>query len=255
VLAQLDALPLHVWLAYWRTFQWYHHYTVEGLEHLEGHESRLIAGYHGRPIAFDMCMLTVRLYDRSQCLPHGIVHRWVPYVPPLRWLANGLGFVTCDGEAIRAAVERGEHIMVTPGGGEEGCRRFDDSYRVHWRESVGYVRLALKYGLKIVPVGAAGADGGYVGLNTGPALGRRLGLPDPCAWIAWVGLGPLGLYPFSPPFPVRMHQMIGPPIDPREHGATTPDDRDGLLRAHRVVTAAVQDLLDKARERVRTGGV
>jgi len=246
-----DGLPRRLWLAAWRSFQYYHRYTVEGLEHLDVREARLIAGYHGRPLAFDMCMLTVALYDRLGYLPHGTLHRGVQYVPPMRWLAHELGFVITDGEELAAAVRRGEHIMVTPGGGEEGCRRFDDAYRVHWRDRVGYVRLAVKYGLKIVPVGAAGADSGYIGLNSGPALGRAIGLPNDYAWMVWTGLGPLGLWPLSPPFPVRVHQMIGPPTDPREVGAVSVDDRDALLRVHRRVTAAVQALLDRARQRLR----
>ena len=134
--------------------------------------------------------------------------------------------------------------MVTPGGPREGCRSFRDRYRVLWGERTGYLRLALKYGLRIVPVGAAGADGAYVGLNDAEALGRRLGLPPRWAYLAWIGFGPLGPFPFSPPFPVRVRQLVGEPIDP---GPVEPDDRDGLLRLHRRVTGAVQALLDRAR--------
>jgi len=249
----LDGVPRWAWLTFWRWRQFYHRYTVEGLEHLDPPEARIVAGYHGRPLAYDMCMLTVALYDRLGYLPHGMVHRGTDLVPPLRWLVRQLSFVVADGPDLADAIARGEHIVVTPGGGEEGCRRFDDVYRVNWGDRIGYVRLAVKYGLKIVPVGAAGADGGYIGLNTGPQLGRALRLPKDYAWTVWTGLGPLGLWPLSPPFPVRMHQIIGPPIDPRDDGATSVDDRPALLRVHRRVTAAVQGLLDTARERLNGG--
>lgn len=251
----LDGLPLTFWLAYWRWWRLYHRYTVEGLEHLDGRRARVIAGYHGRPLAYDMCMLTVTLYERLGYMPHGTVHRGVRHVPPMHWLARGLGFVIEDGQELADAVARGEHVVVTPGGGEEGCRRFDDTYRVAWGTRTGYVRLAVKYGLEIVPVAAAGADDGFIGLNSGPVLGRALGLPRDYAWIVWLGLGPLGLWPLSPPFPVRMHQMIGPPIDPRDDGVRSPDDREGLLRVHRRVTAAVQRLLDRARGRLASGAI
>ncbi len=251
-MSTLDDLPLSLWLRYWRLLRRYHRYTVAGLEHLPKEEARLVAGYHGRPIAFDMCILTVELYERLGYMPHGMVHRGVRHVAPMRWLANGLGFVIDGGDrAIAAAVKKAEHVIVTPGGGEEGCRRFDDAYRVHWGDRVGYVRIAVKYGMKIVPVGAAGADGAYIGLNTGPSLGRWLGLPKEYAWMAWAGLGPLGLWPLSPPFPVRVHQVIGAPIDPRDDGARSPEDGDALLRVHRRVTAAVQGALDQARAHVR----
>ena len=83
------------------------------------------------------------------------------------------------------------------------------------------------------------------------AFGRRLGIPKNYAYLAWLGLGPLGLYPWSPPFPAHFHQIVGALIDPRDDGVTSPGDRDGLLRVHRRVTASVQALIDRARERVR----
>lgn len=248
-------LQMALWLPYWRAWMFYHRYTVAGLENLDGPQAKLIAGYHGRGLAFDMCMINIAVYDRLHYMPHSLLHRGVALVPWARWLANGLGFFTGDGPELAAAVERGEHLVVTPGGAAEGCRRWDDSYRVNWGDRVGYVRLAVKYGLPIVPVGAAGADSTYIGLNTGPELGRWLGLPKDYAYLVWTGLGPLGLYPFSPPFPVRMYQIVGTPIDPRAEGATSTDDRDALLRVHRRVTASVQELIDEARARVRKGEV
>jgi hypothetical protein len=240
-------VAFHAWLAIWRGLQRYHRYTVEGLERLEGPEATLIVGYHGRPWAWDMAMLLAAMYDRYGYYPHAVVHRGFDQVQALRWLADALGCVTSDGEVIAAAVARGEHVVTTPGGAHEGCRTFLDNYRVDWGERVGYVRLAVKYGLRIVPVAAAGADGTYIGLTEPEALAVRLGFPRDWAWMPWVGLGPLGLFPFSPPFPVRMQQLIGEPIDPR---AVRPDDREGLLRVHQRVVAAVQALLDRARGRL-----
>jgi 1-acyl-sn-glycerol-3-phosphate acyltransferase len=239
-------LPLRLWLAYWRLLQRYHRYTVEGLEHLDG-PAALVVGYHGRPLAYDMCMLTVALHDRHGYLPHGVVHRGMKHLPVLRWLIAGLGFITADGDDVAEAVARGEHIVVTPGGANEGCRSFRHRYRVHWGEGVGYLRLALRHGLPVVPVAAAGADDAYIGLNDAEPLGRRLGLPRDWRWLPWLGFGPLGPYPLSPPFPVRMRQLIGAPIDLRSGGPVSLDDRPALLRLHARVQEAVQELLDRAR--------
>jgi 1-acyl-sn-glycerol-3-phosphate acyltransferase len=244
---RLDDAALDAWLAFWRTLQRYHSYRVEGLEQLDGKRSVLIAGYHGRPFAWDLCMLMARLYDRLGYLPHGVIHRGVDRIPPLQWLMSALGALTRDDETrITTAVARGEHIIVTPGGAEEGCRTSWDRYRVSWGENVGYLKLALKYRLPIVPVAAAGTDDTYIGLTNGPEIGRRLGLPRDWEWLPWLGIGPLGVFPFSPPFPVPMHQLIGEPIDPMRDGPVSVDDRAGLLRLHRRVTEAVQALLDRA---------
>jgi 1-acyl-sn-glycerol-3-phosphate acyltransferase len=240
-------VPLQVWLGFWRWRQLYHRYTVEGIERLDGRRPMLIVGYHGRPLAYDTCMLTVALYDRLGYLPHGVIHRGVETVPGLGWCIDALGFVTSDGEGIERAVARGEHVVVTPGGAAEGCRGLADRYRVAWGTRTGYLRLALRYDLPIVPVAASGADDAYIGLYDGPALGRRLGLPPDWAWLPWLGVGPIGPWPLSPPFPVRMRQLIGEPIHPRAEGLLHAEDREGLLRLHGRVTLAVQALLDRAR--------
>ncbi len=105
---------------------------MNGLEHLDGSRAALIVGYHGRPFAYDMCMLTVAIYDRLGYLPHGVVHRGMKHIPILRWLVDGLGFVTGDDDDVRRAVAHGEHIVVTPGGAREGCRGLRSRYRVDW---------------------------------------------------------------------------------------------------------------------------
>jgi 1-acyl-sn-glycerol-3-phosphate acyltransferase len=250
----LDEVVLDAWLAFWRGMQCYHAYTVEGIERLDGPRSVLIAGYHGRPFAWDLCMLMARLYDRLGYLPHGVIHRGVDRIPPLQWVVDVLGAVTRDDDArIAPAVERGEHIIVTPGGAQEGCRTFRDRYRVSWGQSVGYLKLALKYRLPVVPVAAAGTDDTYIGLTNGPEIGQRLGLPRDWEWLPWLAIGPLGPFPFSPPFPVPMHQLVGEPIDLERDGRVGDDDKEGLLRLHRRVTEAVQALLERARARSAEG--
>jgi hypothetical protein len=238
------SVPLRVWLSVWRTLRWYHRYRVEGLENLLGGEAMLIVGYHGRPMAFDMCILTVELYERLGYLPHGITNSSVDALPGLRWLSDGLGFFAGDEAGMAAAVARGEHLIVTPGAALEGSRSVLHRYQVQWGEHLGYLRLALRYGLKVVPVAAAGCDDAYIGLNDGYELAKRVGLPR--GWALWFGLGPLGLFPFSPPFPVQFRQIVGTPIDLNAGGRVDPDDRKALLRLHARVTDAVQELLDRA---------
>jgi 1-acyl-sn-glycerol-3-phosphate acyltransferase len=238
-------LPLEVWLAFWRWRQRYHRYSVEGLHHVPTDRSALIVGYHARPLAYDLCMLTVELYERRGRLPRMLVHRGVELIPPLAWLRRGLGFIA--GNDVTDAVRHGDVIMTAPGGVAEACRSACDRYRVSWGTHTGYLKLAIRHELAIVPVAAAGADDTYIGLTDAVPLARCLGLPSDWAWVAWVGVGPLGLWPVSPPFPVRIRQLIGEPIDPHAEGAVDPDDPEALARLHGRVVKAVQALLDRVR--------
>lgn len=234
-------LARRAWLTFWGAMRRYHRYEVEGFAHLERAGSALLVGYHGRPIAHDLCMLTVTVHERLGYLPHGVIHGYFGHNARLRRAVDDLGFVTGDGEAIAAAVARGEHIMVQPGGTREGCRSTLHRHTVDWGERTGYLRLALRHGLPIIPVAGAGVDDGYVGLNDGAALGRRLGVPHRVP--VWFGVGPLGLWPLSPPFPVKMRQVIGAPIETR--GIDTRDEA-AIAQLHQRVKGAVQALLDEA---------
>jgi len=207
-----------------------------------GGRSALICGYHGRPLAHDLCMLTTVVEERLGYLPHGVIHAAFEKSQLGRRFIDGLGFVTGDGPSMTAAIARGEHILVAPGGTAEGCRPFWDHTRVSWGRRTGYLKLAIRHNLPIIPVACAGTDWTYIGLNDGYRLGKRVGMP--ARLPLWGGLGPLGLWPFSPPFPVRLTQRVGAPI--RLPSGVDPESRAELLALHGQVTTAVQSLLEQA---------
>ena len=237
--------PLALWLAVCRGLIRYHRYEVSGMEHLDGLGAALMVGYHGRPAAWDLCMLSVRVYERFGYLPHGIVHAWFGKSRLTRWLVDGLGFVTGEGEGIAEAVRRGEMIVTVPGGTREGYRDFRCRYRVDWGQRTGYLRLALRHRLPIVPVGASGVDDTFIGLNDGYRWGKRLGIPGGIPF--WFGVGMTGLFPFSLPFPSKIRQVVGAPIWDTARGDVDHEDRGALRRIHRRVSSSVQELIDRAR--------
>ena len=243
-----QSVPLRAWLGLFGAMRAYHRYTIEGLSRiLELERPALLVAYHGRPIAYDLGMLGVTLHERLGYLPHGFVHGAVSQQPAMKWVADGLGFVTSDGPAVAEAVRRGEHLCVQPGGTREGCRSFRHRYELDWGDRTGYLALALRYGLPIVPIAAAGIDDGYIGLNDGYALGKRLGAPGKLP--LWLGIGLFGPFPFAPPLPVKITQLIGAPIDLLANGPVDRGDRAALLGLHATVKGAVQALLTQARGR------
>jgi 1-acyl-sn-glycerol-3-phosphate acyltransferase len=234
------------WLRGWGLARRYHRFEVHGIERLDTRRAHLVVGYHGRPIAYDLCMLSVTLHERLGYLPHGIVHQAFD-APLLRDVVDALGFVTRDGPALATAVARGEHVVVLPGGTREGCRSFRRRYRVDWGERLGYLDLAVRHGLPIIPVASTGVDDGYIGMWDGHALGKCLGVP--ARLPLWLGFGPLGPWPFSPPFPVRIRTHVGAPIDVPALAPRRTGERAEWLAVHTRVMTAVQSLLDVARGR------
>lgn len=226
------------WTAWWRAMRRYHRYSVVGLERLLDAGPALVVGYHGRPIAHDLVMLQDLCLQTTGRMPRAVFHAAGPRLPLVRDLVEGMEFLT-DAEGVRRSLAEGVPVIVTPGGTREGCRPSTDRYRVEWGRRTGYLRLALERGVPIVPTAAAGVDDTYLALNDGYAWGKRLGAPE--GLPVWLGIGPLGLWPLSPPFPVRITTAVGAPI---RLPAVDPADRDALLALHAHVVGAVQRLLD-----------
>lgn len=233
------------WLNDWRFRQAWHRYEVDGIEHILAPGAALIVGYHGRPSAHDLCMLQVLLLERHGMVTHAIMHEGVRDVPVLRHLIDGFDFLTGDGPEMVKAVREGRKIIVTPGGTREGFRPSKIQNRVDWGERNGFVKLAIKHNLPIIPVAGVGVDRTFwspVDGNTlGKALGERWGLPPNVP--TYVGVGPFGLWPFSLPFPVKIRSRVGVPIT--DHLGKDPADRACLQAVGAQVRAAVQTLLDR----------
>jgi 1-acyl-sn-glycerol-3-phosphate acyltransferase len=234
------------WLRTMAVWKRYFRYDVEGLEHLACHDTRLVVGYHGRPIAYDLFMLGAEVHHLMGYLPLAIVHRDFMRNVATRWLVEGLDWCTGRGPSLTQAIASGRHVILAPGGTREGLRPGWVRDSVDWGEHLGYLRLAVAAQLPIVPVAAAGVDDAYFGLFDGAALERRW----PRAPTLWAALGPLGLWPWSPPFPARIHQIIGAPITPADYAGLSPADHVGLARLHAEIQARVQVLLERARAHI-----
>jgi hypothetical protein len=231
------------WRADWAWRRRWHRYRVEGVESLLSPGSKLLVGYHGRPIAHDLCMLQEVLREEHGVASHAFVHAAAESLHGFRHLVEGVEFLVGDDARTQAAVDAGHLLIVTPGATREGCRPSSVKYKVDWGERNGFLKLAFKYRLPIVPAGGRGVDDTYIGLNDGYAWGKKLGVPE--GLPAWVGVGPAGLWPLSPPFPVPITTRVGAPIT--DHLAPGFDPRDkaavAALGAH--VRAEVQALLDR----------
>ncbi|PRQ07543.1 acyltransferase [Enhygromyxa salina] len=240
------------WLATMAAWRRWFSYTVEGMEHLRTHECKIVVGYHGRPLAWDLFLLGAEIQREQGYLPLALVHRNFMDWPYLRWLTEGLVWSTGKGPILDAAIAKGRHVILAPGGVQEGLRPGWVRYRVDW-PGLGYLRLAISRGLEVVPVAASGVDDAFFGLNDNARLKQRLRITSPDRAV-WAGLGPLGLWPSSPPFPVRVHQIVGAPIVPvipRQERQALLDDRAALQSLHERVQARVQALLDLARVKAK----
>ena len=231
-------------LATFKLWRRYFRFETEGFDVLRDTESSLIVAYHGGPWTFDLWMLGDRMRDELGYFPRAVWH-WLWWtIPGLREAVRELGGLrrAPTPEEMAALKARGEHLIVAPGGMREAMRPFWRNGSVDLGDRRGYVRLALRHDLPIIPVVSSGIDGTFVGLNDGYALSRRLfGRGDLPAWLA-VGAG--GIWPLALPLPVKIRQRIGTPIRLGSFSDGADGNADAVEAAHAHIAGTLQSMLD-----------
>lgn len=225
----LAAPTFEVWRRWFR-------FETENFDVLRRTQTSLVVAYHGGPWTFDLWLLGDRMRAELGYFPRAIWHRLWWEVPGLRAAVGELGGLRAapTSDEVDELKARGEHLVVAPGGMREAMRPFWDVRRVDLGDRRGYLRLALRHELPIVPVVATGLEATFVGLNDGYRTSRRLfGRGDVPAWLA-LGIG--GVWPLALPFPAKIRQRLGEPL---RFGAA-----DDLERAHERVVTTLQSMLD-----------
>ncbi len=85
-------------------------------------------------------------------------------LPGLPAVKRHFGIIDTSEESCLAVLERGEQLLVTPGGMREAQPK-RDFYRLRWEGRYGFVRLALRTGTPIVPLAIVGGAEAYPGFR------------------------------------------------------------------------------------------
>jgi 1-acyl-sn-glycerol-3-phosphate acyltransferase len=228
-----------------RALSHYFRYECRGFEHVAQREASLVVAYHGRPWPIDVLFLAERMHRELGYLPRAIFGEALRRLPIARELIAELrGFYNYpEADDVAELRARGQHLVVLPGGGREAFRPCWVGRRVDWGVRRGYLRLAWRYRLPIVPVAASGVDHLYLGLNDGYRLSRRLFGHGHSSGL-WLALGLGGPWPLGLPWPVKIRQRVGAPIRLEAIRKATGSEHEFYAEAHRAVAGAVQRLLD-----------
>ncbi len=89
------------------------------------------------------------------------IEKALPGLPTVKQFAGTIG---TSEDACVAVLERGEQLLVTPGGMRE-AQPARDFYRLRWDGRYGFVRLALATGVPIVPIAIVGGAEAYPGFR------------------------------------------------------------------------------------------
>ncbi|KAL6200381.1 hypothetical protein ACLB2K_030163 [Fragaria x ananassa] len=138
---------------------------VRGFDGIPSEGPVVYAGYH-MLLGFDTVPLVAQFWDQKGIHLRGIAHPMIFLKLKQGVLANFpfsneirlMGAVPVSGKNFFRLLATKSHILLYPGGVREALHRKGEAYKLFWPELSEFVRMAARFGAKIVPFGAVGED-------------------------------------------------------------------------------------------------
>ncbi|MBD2494352.1 lysophospholipid acyltransferase family protein [Nostoc sp. FACHB-280] len=240
----------------------YHYYfrvQTSGWHHISPQQKVLFVGSHnGGLSAPDMLMMMYDWFQRFgvEKPVYGLMHPRVWEVaPPLAQLAAKMGAIIAHPKMAYSALRSGASVLVYPGGAEDVFRPHYLRNKIYFAGRQGFIKLALRENVPIVPVISAGAHDTLIVLaDIYKVLNQfhEWGMPwllniDPVVFPIYLGwpwglaIGPLP----NIPFPVSIHTQICPPILFERYGREAASDRSYVDECYELVVSKMQYQLDQ----------
>jgi 1-acyl-sn-glycerol-3-phosphate acyltransferase len=176
-----------------------------------------------------------------------------------------LGAIPAEPEIAMEALSRDYSLLVYPGGEKESFRPFTERKKVDFYQRKGFIRIALKAKVPLVPVVSIGAHESYVILHRGEELAEKLGLKEkfrlhglPVTFrsIFFLWCVVTGIFTFFPllfvpaaffsifiPMPAKMTFRILPAIDPTAMLDPSLTEEQNLQKIYDHITGLMQSVL------------
>lgn len=184
----------------------YHNHTVRGLENIPLEGPALLVINHSLA-TYDGVLLASVIYEAQGRIGGALGDKLIFKIPGLGPAARRMGIRPGTAQDGRSMLEAGHLVFVAPGGMREALRPSEERYRVRWSKRQGFIRLALKSQVPIIPIGCPAADDLYTVYENRftKAAYKRFKLPLPV--IRGVGFS-------LKPRPVTLTHHVGEPIVP-----------------------------------------
>lgn len=247
-------MPLWEWL-----YRHYFRVSTSGWEHIPGEGPLLLVGSHNGGLASpDLPMLMFDWFRRIglERRVYGLAHPKVWQVfPQAAQLAARTGAIPYFPRGAMAVLERGDSLLVFPGGGQDAFRPHRLRQTIQFRERTGFIRLALWHGVPIVPLISWGSHDTLIVLEDCYEPMQRWhqrGVPwlfgiDPEVFPLYLGLPwGLGVGPLpNLPLPAKIHTRVCRPIRFERSGHAASRDRTYVQACYQRVVLEMQDQLDE----------
>lgn len=215
---------------WWALTTLWHRAEVDGLERVPDGNVLLVGNHSGGMLMPDALVLMLAwnsFFGVGRPL-FSLGHLMITQLPGIAALTRRMGAVPAGPDGARAALQKGS-VLVYPGGDREVYRPWSRRNRIDFDGRQGFLRLAHRENVPLVPVVADGSHHTIMVLTDGRRMAERLGLARlarvkvlPVTLGIPFGLGIGGLPPHLP-FPTKIRIEVLEPIDVRERFGDEPD--------------------------------
>jgi 1-acyl-sn-glycerol-3-phosphate acyltransferase len=227
----------------------YYRTEVEGVENLSDKACIMTATHNGgvfTPDAYGLWVAFARRFG-LETPGYSMAHGFVFHIPLFGAMAARIGGIPASQKNAGIVLDSGFPLMVCPGGDVDVLKPFSRRHEINFAGRSGFVQVAIRHQVPIVPVISVGAHEVIVILNDGRRLARAMGFHHlriksvPLALTFPFGVTIAGL--FSLPLPSKIVIRILPRIELCEPPSAA-DDPAVVARCYDHVCRTMQAALD-----------
>jgi 1-acyl-sn-glycerol-3-phosphate acyltransferase len=159
---------------------YYFRLEIGGWERIPDEPSLLIGVHSGGPLTMDAWTVVLswwRHFGESRSL-HGTAHDVLMSAPGLGSYFRRMGAVVPTRETLSAAFRKGDDVIIWPGGELDAYRSFGKRDKAVLGGRKGFIRLAIREQVPIVPMATVGGHETLFVLSEGRGLAKVLKLKE-----------------------------------------------------------------------------
>lgn len=212
-----------------------------GIENVSLEGPVLLVSNHSGTLPLDALMVKVGIFDSIGRHVRHLAADLALAIPVVGELARKSGnTLACEEDALRL-LRTGEIVGVFPEGFKGVGKPFRERYRLQRFGRGGFVEVALRAGVPILPVAIVGAEEIYPMIANVKPLARLFGFPYFPVTPTFPALGPLGAIPL----PSKWIIEYGEPIETAGFGAESANDPMFVFNLTDQVREVIQQTLFK----------
>jgi 1-acyl-sn-glycerol-3-phosphate acyltransferase len=182
----------------------------EGLEKIPEHGGALLVANHAGAVPSDAPAIMHGIETELRRPVYGMADYLFRAVPVIGTLWSRAGGVPAHPEnAYRLLREQQQLALVFPEGVRATGKLYRDRYQLRRFGRGGFVEIAMRAGVPVVPIAVVGAEESMPTLWKSPVLARALGVPYVPLTANMLVFGPLGLVIY---FPAKFKLRVLDPV-------------------------------------------